>query len=189
MAHRNPDDTGSTRELALAPDLVTGSASAARPARPARRTLILGGGTIAAAILGGAAPALAAPVLRAGARGPAVLKLQRDLSRLKYWLGTPDGRFGPLTTQAVYALQKAAGLRPDGVVGPKTHAAIARGAQPSRRVTTGTLFEVDKSRQLLLCTKDGRLACILNTSTGSGKRYFSGGRWKRATTPSGDFRM
>lgn len=83
---------------------------------PSRRTLILGTGvlTLGAGFAASTAPASAAPILRKGSRGSAVLKLQKDLTRLKYWLGTADG---------------------------------------------------------------------------SGERYYSGGRWKRATTPTGDFRM
>lgn len=158
---------------------------------PSRRTLILGAGvlTLGAGFAANAAPASAAPILRKGSRSSAVLKLQKDLTRLKYWLGTPDGSFGHLTQQAVYALQKAAGLGRDGVVGAKSYAAIARGVQPRRRITSGTGFEVSKGSQLLIATKDGKLTYILNTSTGSGERYYSGGRWKRATTPTGDFRM
>ncbi|MCT2295932.1 L,D-transpeptidase family protein [Brachybacterium muris] len=158
---------------------------------PSRRTLLLGAGvlTLGAGFAANAAPASAAPVLRKGSRGSAVLKLQKDLIRLKYWLGTPDGSFGHLTQQAVYAIQKAAGLGRDGVVGTKTYAAIARGVQPKRRITSGTGIEVSKSSQLLIATSEGKLSYILNTSTGSGERYYSGGRWKRATTPTGDFRM
>src|SRR4051812_38939037 len=63
----------------------------------------------------------AAPVkLRLGDRGPTVLALQNRLTALGYWLGPPDGKFGGLTQQAVYAVQKAAGLGRDGVVGAKT---------------------------------------------------------------------
>ena len=55
-----------------------------------------------------------------GASGPAVLALQQRLSSIGYWLGTPDGTFGDATEQAVYALQKAAGITRDGIVGPVT---------------------------------------------------------------------
>ncbi len=65
------------------------------------------------------------PTLSRGDSGPRVRKLQERLSDLGYWLETPDGSFGALTQQAVYALQKAAGIRRDGVVGPKTTRALA----------------------------------------------------------------
>jgi peptidoglycan hydrolase-like protein with peptidoglycan-binding domain len=89
----------------------------------------------------------------------------------------------------VFALQKAAGLGRDGVVGPKTWAALDAGTIPSRKIKSGRGFEVSLSRQLLIATAHGKLYYILNTSTGSGKRYYSGGRWKTATTPKGDFSM
>ena len=42
---------------------------------------------------------------------------------------------------------------------------------------------------MLLVVKDGVLLHTLNTSTGSGERYFSGGSWHTATTPSGTFKV
>ena len=53
--------------------------------------------------------------------------LQEELSGLGYWLGGADGAFGPGTTRAVVALQKANGLGRDGVVGPATRAALDAG--------------------------------------------------------------
>lgn len=158
---------------------------------PTRRTLLLGTGLLTTALATGlaTAPAQAATTLKRGSRGNAVRALQNDLNDLKYWCGTPDGTFGALTEQAVYALQKAAGLGRDGTVGPKTREALRRGVQPPQKVTRGRLFEVDLKRQLLLCIHEGKILYILNTSTGSGERYYSGGRWKTATTPKGDFRM
>ncbi|MCS6712078.1 murein L,D-transpeptidase [Brachybacterium sp. EF45031] len=156
-----------------------------------RRALGVGGLVLGAALTSGATvPVLAGgPTLKRGMKGTAVTTLQKRLNALRFWCGTPDGTFGHLTQQAVWALQKAAGLGRDGVVGPKTWAVLDRGIVPARRITSGTGIEIDKSRQLLICTSQGRLGWILNTSTGSGERYYSGGRWKTATTPSGDFRM
>ena len=65
-----------------------------------------------------------------GDSGPKVLALQQRLKALGYWLGAPDGKFGSLTQQAVWAFQKSAGLRRDGVVGPKTLKALAAGIRP-----------------------------------------------------------
>ena len=63
-----------------------------------------------------------APVLRLGSTGAAVVELQKRLLSLGFWLVAPSGAFDDSTEQAVYALQKAAGIRSDGVVGPKTEA-------------------------------------------------------------------
>ncbi|MGP9538427.1 L,D-transpeptidase family protein [Brachybacterium sp. AOP43-C2-M15] len=159
-------------------------------AAPSRRTLLLGAGTLGTGLALGVGSASAAPPkLRKGDKGTAVTSLQKKLAALKYWCGTPDGSFGHLTEQAVFALQKAAGLGTDGVVGPATYGALDTGTQPSRKITSGVGFEVSLGTQLMILTNNGKLAHILNTSTGSGERYYSDGRWKTATTPKGDFSM
>src|SRR5580658_9983235 len=55
-------------------------------------------------------PAVTPGIPRPGSQGPAVLALQQSLTALGYWLGTPNGYFGTTTKQAVWALQKSAGL-------------------------------------------------------------------------------
>ena len=62
--------------------------------------------------------------LRAGMSGSSVLALQQALVQLGYDPGTPDGSYGPGTTQAVSAFQSANGLTADGVAGPTTLKAI-----------------------------------------------------------------
>lgn len=126
--------------------------------------------------------------LRYGDDGPKVLALQRRLSELGYWLGEPDGEFGPLTQQAVFALQKAAGIGRDGVVGPKTTRALERGVRPRTRIENGV--EIDLDRQLLVVVRGGRASVILNTSTGNGEYYTStSGNRAKAVTPRGDYRV
>ena len=116
-----------------------------------------------------------------------MLLLQRRLAALGYWLGTPDGVFGDTTQQAVYALQKAAGIPRDGLVGAQTRRALAQGVVPSPRSTSGRLVEIDLSRDLLLIVTDGHLAATLNTSTGGGYTYLNEGVPSVATTPRGHF--
>ena len=157
--------------------------------RTALQAVVATGG---AGALGLAAPAraLAAyPTLRRGSSGAAVRTLQARLGHLRYWCGAVDGVFGGLTEQAVFALQKAAGITRDGVVGPATWSRLSAGVRPSVRTRTGTWFEVDKARQLCLYVVDGRLMMTLDTSTGSGHRYYSRGAWHVALTPSGSFRV
>ncbi|MNM37894.1 Murein hydrolase activator NlpD precursor [compost metagenome] len=67
--------------------------------------------------------------LRAGAKGPAVAELQEQLGRLGYKdaQGNPlarDGVFGDATRHAVEDMQRAEGLKVDGVVGPQSRAAL-----------------------------------------------------------------
>lgn len=160
-----------------------------RTARPGRRTLLVGAGTLGAGLALGAAPAVAAPTLRRGDRGSDVTALQNDLNALGYWCGEADGSFGHLTQQAVWALQKVAGISTDGVVGATTRGKLDAGTLPTPQITSGIAFEVDKSLQVIMCITNDRLYFVLNTSTASGERYYSGGRWKTAVTPTGDFAM
>ncbi|GAA0794376.1 peptidoglycan-binding protein [Spirilliplanes yamanashiensis] len=60
-----------------------------------------------------------------GSTGDEVVKLQQMLADLGHYAGPLDGRFGPLTRAAVQAFQRAAGLPADGIVGPRTWAALA----------------------------------------------------------------
>ena len=122
-----------------------------------------------------------------GDSGPKVLALQKRLSELGYWLGEPDGSFGSLTQQAVFALQKAAGISRDGVVGPRTRRALDAGVRPTVTLS-GDGVEIVLGRQLLVVVRDGRARTILNTSTGNGEEYITtGGNRAIATTPKGSF--
>lgn len=63
------------------------------------------------------------PTLREGAEGPPVARLQRALKSLGFRV-SDDGIFGPRTARAVRAFQTKHALIPDGIVGPKTWAAL-----------------------------------------------------------------
>jgi peptidoglycan hydrolase-like protein with peptidoglycan-binding domain len=125
-------------------------------------------------------------MLRPGDDGPQVLALQQRLTELGYWLGTPDGKFGGLTSQAVYALQGAAGIGRDGVVGPATQKALDRGAMPSVQ-SQGNAVEIDLGQGTISFVKGGRPWRVLHTSTGSGGQYQSGDHLAVARTPRGTF--
>ena len=62
----------------------------------------------------------AEPVIRAGAMGDSVTRLQNRLKELGYYNDTVDGQFGPGTRTAVTAFQERHGLQADGIVGPDT---------------------------------------------------------------------
>ena len=116
--------------------------------------------------------------------------MQKRLADLGYWLGTADGTFGDLTTQAVYAVQKVAGLERDGVAGPATRKAIADGTRPQATVG-GDAVEINLAHQVLLVVRGGKVTTVLNTSTGSNVPYtevFEGKTYRGdAQTPAGTF--
>ncbi len=130
-----------------------------------------------------------APPMQYGSSGAAVVALQRRLNSLGYWVGDPGGYFGDATQQAVWALQKAAGIPPSGVVGPATQAALARGARPAIRPASGNLVEVNLSDDLVMIIRDGKLWAILNCSTGGGYTFTSEGVTSVAITPQGVFHV
>ncbi len=63
--------------------------------------------------------------LRLGANGSAVMELQNQLGSLGYHLSR-DGDFGPATQRMVRRFQRASGLEPDGLVGPRTFEMLMR---------------------------------------------------------------
>lgn len=81
---------------------------------------------------GGGVPA--APVLRRGAAGDAVRRMQMRLNAHGFGLKT-DGSFGERTHLAVIAFQERHGLTVDGAVGRETWAAL--NAQPAKAADAG----------------------------------------------------
>jgi peptidoglycan hydrolase-like protein with peptidoglycan-binding domain len=129
--------------------------------------------------------------IKKGAKGAVVVALQRRLTELGYWNGKADGKFGSTTQQAVFALQKTAGLGRDGVVGPKTQQALDDGVRPKARSTSGSsrVIEINLKKQLLILVDDGKITQVFNTSTGSNENYEHDGQTYLADTPSGKFRV
>ena len=72
-------------------------------------------------------------MLRNGSSGDEVRQLQDDLALLGFDPGPVDGAFGPKTEAAVRAFQESIeSLGADGIVGPKTAAALERRVAPKR---------------------------------------------------------
>ena len=65
-----------------------------------------------------------AQTLKLGSSGADVVKLQQQLQKLGFDVGTPDGKFGGKTEIAVKAFQKSRGLKDDGIAGSQTIAAL-----------------------------------------------------------------
>ena len=117
--------------------------------------------------------------------------MQQRLTALGYWNGTADGKFGGTTQQAVFALQKAAGIDRDGTVGPQTRKALAAGVRSKARSKAGSgyLVEISLKKQLMMFVKDGSVVATLNTSTGSNRHYDYQGQTYLADTPTGHFKV
>jgi len=78
-----------------------------------------------------------AATFRLGDKSHEVLVLQENLARLGYFHASPTGYYGQLTYAAVIEFQQAAGLKPDGLAGAQTLAAIQRAlAGQTDRVTS-----------------------------------------------------
>jgi peptidoglycan hydrolase-like protein with peptidoglycan-binding domain len=126
--------------------------------------------------------------LKVGSKGDAVLVLQQKLTALGYWAGQLDGNFGDVTQQAVFALQKAAGLSRSGTVTAQNEAALNAGTRPAAKSTSGKLIEVDLAHGLLLFVTNGHVDYAINDSTGGGYVYYQDGQRDVAITPKGQFK-
>jgi N-acetylmuramoyl-L-alanine amidase len=110
---------------------------------------------------------LAYPSLRIGSHGPSVLALKQRLSELRYALPGIDAGFGYRTYEAVLALQKVHGLPRTGSVGPAEWNAVWRTSAPRPRVGRGDYLEVDKSRQVVMEVRGGKVERVIHASTGA----------------------
>ena len=104
------------------------------------------------------------PSYRRGDSGPEVAALQQRLIDLTFGLPAADGNYGSMTSQAVMAFQKFAGLGRDGVAGPNTLAAL-QAAVPAGPREGGDHIEVDLERQVMMLVRGDRVF-VFNTSTG-----------------------
>lgn len=98
---------------------------------------------------------------------PVLAERQRVLDGLGYWLGEPDGRFGPNTAHAVTAFQKAEGLARTGLLDDATIERLATAATPTPRSSDGHVVEIDIDRQILLIAVSGTVERIFDVATGA----------------------
>ena len=86
--------------------------------------------------------------------------------------GVPTGAYGLTTVQAVMAFQKWKGLPATTVVDNATASTLnTEYCRPAGGRTSGTVFEVDKTKQIAYVIQNGQVRYIFNVSTGNGKSY------------------
>lgn len=118
------------------------------------------------------APAPTALVAVGGRDGAETTRVQQRLLELGFWLAAPNGSYDLTTQQAVMAFQKYLGLPASGDVDEATAAFLSNvDRRAFGKADSGTLVEIDKTRQLLFFVIDGTTKWVLNTSTGNGEEY------------------
>ncbi len=127
------------------------------------------------------------PLVGPGASGPGVAYLQTRLLAQGYWIPGVNAVFDDLTQQAVWAFQKANGLPRTGTVDGPTQNAFRSAKRPQPRSTNGYLFEVDKTRQIMMIANNGVAQWTFNISSGSDIPYSENGTSGSAHTPEGVF--
>ncbi|HKY11747.1 MAG TPA: L,D-transpeptidase family protein [Gaiellaceae bacterium] len=110
---------------------------------------------------------LAFPALQMGSHGPAVLALKQRLWQLRYALPSVDAGFGYKTYEAVMAFQKVHWMARTGRVDEAFWRALWRTSVPRPRVRSGNYLEVDKSRQVVMEVRGGRVERVVHASTGA----------------------
>jgi N-acetylmuramoyl-L-alanine amidase len=120
-----------------------------------------------------------ARTLSVGSTGAAVEALERRLKQLRFRVPGVDRYFGTRTFDSVVAFQKAWGLARTGIVGAGTWNMLGRARILRPRYGwPSPHLEVDKSRQILMLVRRGRVAAVIPISSGA-----------TGNTPEGAFRI
>jgi hypothetical protein len=109
--------------------------------------------------------------LHLGDHGPAVQALQHRLQDLRYWVGSPDGGYGELTRQAVYAFEQTHGLPVDGALSAADRAVLDAATPVVPQSRQGLVVEVDRTHQVLIAARDGAAEWVFHVSTGTEQPY------------------
>jgi peptidoglycan hydrolase-like protein with peptidoglycan-binding domain len=132
-----------------------------------------------------------------GASPMAIGRVQQRLIDLGFWVQGVDGGYGRITSQAVMAFQKWKGLgSKSGNVDAATADALNTTlCRPTAGRASGDYFEVDRSKQIAMVVRGGKVLWAFNVSTGNGKSYDEEDQKNAgnrvigvATTPLGDFK-
>ncbi len=84
-----------------------------------------------------------AAVIQQGNTGNTVKNMQRKLKNWGYYKGSIDGIFGAQTKEAVKYFQRKNGLKVDGIVGPKTLAALGMSSTSSSSSNSSSYSDAD----------------------------------------------
>jgi Uncharacterized protein conserved in bacteria len=132
--------------------------------------------------------ALASGTNNAEQRKARTLEAKQLLAKLGYWITKVDGAYDDSTRQAVIAFQKVNGLKRTGILNDRFLETLREASSPTAKYSGPAHVEIDITRQVIfLVNDDGQITNVLSTSTGSGEKYFSDGKWERAYTPRGKF--
>ena len=119
-----------------------------------------------------------------------VKEAEELLSNLGYWITKVDGKSDDSTRQAVIAFQKVEGMKRTGVLDERMLSTLRLATRPAAKHKGAAHVEIDITKQVILLVDDaGEVTKVLSTSTGSGERYFSEGKWQTAYTPRGTFKI
>jgi len=144
--------------------------------------------SVVAITLVGAAGTFASGNAEAEARKAMTFQAEQTLADLGYWITKVDGVSDDSTRQAVIAFQKVEGLKRTGVLNDQVLDALRNASRPTAKFDGAAHVEIDITRQVIFLVDDqGQVTKVLSTSTGSGVRYQSEGKWERAYTPRGHF--
>ncbi len=119
-----------------------------------------------------------------------IKEAEEILSNLGYWITKVDGKSDDSTRQGIIAFQKVEGLKRTGVLDERMLRSLRLATRPVPKHKGAAHVEIDISRQVIFLVDDaGQVTNVLSTSTGSGERYLSEGKWQNAYTPRGTFKI
>jgi lipoprotein-anchoring transpeptidase ErfK/SrfK len=123
-------------------------------------------------------------------RAAKIKEAEEILSNLGYWITKVDGRSDDSTRQGIIAFQKVEGLKRTGVLDDNVLRKLRAANRPVAKHQGPAHVEIDITRQVIFLVDDaGEVTKVLATSTGNGERYFSEGKWQKAYTPRGTFKI
>ena len=134
---------------------------------------LIAGAAVAADGPGGTAPAAGngGSALKSGAGGSSVVALQRALGL------RADGVFGPKTRRAVRRFQRSHGLTVDGIAGPATLGALGIATSARKRAARGGGSAATLAR-IARCESGGNPTAISSSGRYRGKYQFSRVTWR-----------